>query len=412
MADKFSNLKKGKRLTDTAANLALGADNDWSWIEICREIDAPHEGQGQVDITEKTIDNMIGHFKKGVRGLFENDLSGNPDFTKPILDIDYDHKEDPAKGNKAAGWIKDLKKEYVQLKDGRKVASLWAKPGHWSSDAQAAIQNKEYKFTSVEYDDWTDPETNKTYKDVLFGTALTNRPFVKEQAAVTLSETTTKEAKKPMLKKLKEMFGITGAVKLAEDATDDVIVEATISHIKTLTEAKNVSDTKLAEATKKLGEFDTRHEKFMLAKITKLSEGRVSPADREKGVYKKFLSEKRYDELADFLKLIPKKLKENGKGLSEAEPDGEKVYASEAEKLNAQIFDHMKQKQMSVDKAGKDFHKNYMAAHDEVQKMNAEAAMKAEAEKYAEAEAAKKNPPAKPADSAPAPDPEDEEEEE
>lgn len=382
---KFSDHGKF-RFSEAQLPTNIGTDGDWAWIELCREINAIHPEQGRVVITEKTIDNMIKNFDEGVRGLFELKEDGSPDYSKPILDLDYDHKE---YNGKAAGWLSKLEKRYVKLSDGSKVASLWGKPGQWSTEAQKDIRDKAYKFTSVEFDDWKNPETGKMYKDVLFGAAITNRPFVKDQAAITLAEKkeiTKKEETKPMLMKLREMFGVTGAVKLAENATDENVIEATIKHITKLTEAKNAAETKLAESNKLVEGYKERHNKFMEGKIVKLSEGRVSPADRKKGVYAKFLKEKRYDELADFLKLMPKKLKE--KSLSESEtdnPEGEIVYASESAKLDAQITKYMKDNKMPTNLDDKDFNKNYTSAYEAVRKENAEAVLK----KYAEAEAAK-----------------------
>jgi hypothetical protein len=351
---------------------SMGTGGDWAWIEICREILAEHPEQGEVDITEKTIDNFILNFKSGVRGLFEPDDKGKPDYKRPIVDIDYDHKEFCGK---AAGWLADLKKEYVVLKDGSRVASLWGKPGQWSTEAQKDIRDKAYRFTSIEFDDWKDPETGKTYKDVLFGCAITNRPFVKDQTAISLNENIKKEEKRTMPKKLKELL------KLADSISDDDAADKAVEHIKSLTELKDKSEKELAETktnlkemTDKVTDLEMKESARMEKRVLKLMENKVDPAARKTGIIAKYLKEKKFAELAEIVKLIPDKMKTKALSEDEKEPAGGNQ--TEAEKVNSKIMAHMKANNMPTDINDAKFHENYSNALNAVTKSESEVAAK------------------------------------
>ena len=91
------------------------------------------------------------------------------------LSIDYDHN-----GEKhAAGWIQD-----IQISPEGVFALV-----EWTPKGAEAIRNKEYLYISPDYKPvWTDPETGLKYEFVLFGAALTNRPFIKRMQEVKLSE--------------------------------------------------------------------------------------------------------------------------------------------------------------------------------------------------------------------------------
>jgi hypothetical protein len=93
-------------------------------------------------------------------------------------DIDYEHKMGP-QGGIAAGWVKQ-----AQVRDN----GLWLYVT-WTPQAQQKLKDGEYRYFSPEFDDeWTDPKSQVTYKDVLFGGALTNRPFQKDLVPINLSE--------------------------------------------------------------------------------------------------------------------------------------------------------------------------------------------------------------------------------
>jgi phage I-like protein len=97
------------------------------------------------------------------------------------LDIDYDHKE---YSGIAAGWVRGAEATPTGL----------ALKVEWTKKAADHIRNKEYRYFSPEFtDEWKHPKTGVTHKDVLFGGALTNRPFLKDIAPVNMSEVINKE---------------------------------------------------------------------------------------------------------------------------------------------------------------------------------------------------------------------------
>tara|TARA_Y100001951_G_scaffold1741_1_gene1213 strand:- start:140 stop:1423 length:1284 start_codon:yes stop_codon:yes gene_type:complete len=136
--------------------------SDTSWIQAVPVGTYQHPSYGEIDFTPDKISNMALNVKNEVRDT--------------QLDVDYDHK---SRTGKAAGWIMDAQARpdglYLQVE--------------WTDTATEAIKNKEYKYFSPEYQDkWKHPKTGTVFKDVLFGGALTNRPFLKDLVPVNLSE--------------------------------------------------------------------------------------------------------------------------------------------------------------------------------------------------------------------------------
>lgn len=124
-----------------------------------------HPKWGIIEFTQERLSRFVDNIRNKVRGI-------DPD-------IDYDHKADPAKGNKAAGWIKDARID---------PSGLWIAV-EWTPDGWQAVQNKEYRYLSPEFiDEWKHEKTGVSYKDVLFGAALTNRPFLKDLLPISMSE--------------------------------------------------------------------------------------------------------------------------------------------------------------------------------------------------------------------------------
>jgi len=136
------------------------------WVHLLTYGTLVHPYFGEMEITEEKVTNYVTNFRKKVRGT--------------MLDIDYAHKNDPAKGNKAAGWVIALE----QREDG-----LWGKIS-WTSEAAKEIADGAWKYMSVEFEDkWcTTKEPIQCYDDVLFGAALTNRPFVKDLTPINFED--------------------------------------------------------------------------------------------------------------------------------------------------------------------------------------------------------------------------------
>lgn len=134
------------------------------WIHAAPLGEYEHPKWGKISITQEKVKNFVDNIKNNVRGQ--------------QLDVDYDHKKS-AQGGKAAGWVTDAK----VMNNG-----LWLNI-EFTPPAQEAIQNKEYKYFSPEFaDKWEHPQTKQAYQDVMFGGALTNRPFLKGIQPINLSE--------------------------------------------------------------------------------------------------------------------------------------------------------------------------------------------------------------------------------
>src|SRR5437762_3006951 len=80
----------GRFMFYTTIELKEGEDS--TWIQILPVKTLEHPKHGTIDITSERVGRFAENINANVRGI--------------DLDVDYDHKDDPAKGHKAAGWIK------------------------------------------------------------------------------------------------------------------------------------------------------------------------------------------------------------------------------------------------------------------------------------------------------------------
>ncbi len=311
----------------------LPLEGDFSWIQILREVDLDYpgpKGKRRVKVTEQTIDNMIKNFNEGVRGV--------------DLDIDYEHKEDKKYGKDAAGWFGALEKRYELNEKGKKIATLWMKPKSWTPEAQEAIRSKVKKYFSVEFDDWTDPESKKTFKDVLFGGALTNRPYVKHLSPVTLSESGKIKAKEKTMDP-----ELLKTLKLSEDATE-ADVAAAVSKL-------SGDNKKLSEDNKKLKEEnDGYKEKYFAeqkAKVLEAAKDVIAPAiiaDPESR-FSKMLSEGRFDDAMYVIEAAGKGFKEKKK-LNDDEDEDDMEGSRPWEEMDGKKKDAMIKKSLAEKKLG------------------------------------------------------------
>jgi hypothetical protein len=166
-----------------------------------------HPVYGPIDITPDKVKQFAQNVKDGVRGT--------------ELDIDYDHK---ANGGEAAGWVKDAEAR----PDG-----LWLLV-EWTKTAYQKLKEKAYRYFSPEYrDEWEHPKDGTKYQNVLFGGAVTNRPFLKDIMAINMSEIFKGAAPAPAPSPTDEPSkggaqevdgnALRKAIGLAEDATDDQV---------------------------------------------------------------------------------------------------------------------------------------------------------------------------------------------
>lgn len=139
-------------------------------VQLLRTGKWKHPKYGEVEITKNTLQNLKRNFDEKVRGI---DIA-----------VDTEHK--PEEGSK--GWIKEL---FIE-DDGNE---LWGFV-EWTSLGEDLVKDKIYRYFSAEYvPTYTDPESGKTYTDVLMGAALTNRPFIKAMEPTMLSERAAEEYK-------------------------------------------------------------------------------------------------------------------------------------------------------------------------------------------------------------------------
>ncbi len=149
--------------TDLGA-VELGEDNV-SEIQAIPYGTWEHPIHGKLQFTPERAQRFADNVNNNVRGQ--------------QLDIDYDHK---ARSGEAAGWVKQAR---VDAKKGLMLSI------EWTADAADKIRKKAYKYFSPEFvSAWKRPDNGQVYQDVLFGGAITNRPFLKGILPINLSELT------------------------------------------------------------------------------------------------------------------------------------------------------------------------------------------------------------------------------
>lgn len=149
-----------------------------------------HPIHGAIAITPERVNEFANNVNTNVRGQ--------------DLDIDYDHKE---KVTDAAGWIKGAQAR----SDG-----LWVGV-QWTQSALAKLKDKAFRYFSPEFTgEWIHPSTNVKHKNVLFGGALTNRPFLKGILPINLSEVMTQNPGDTMLEEMRTILGLPDTATEAE----------------------------------------------------------------------------------------------------------------------------------------------------------------------------------------------------
>lgn len=186
-------------------------DSTSKWIQAMPFGHYDHPVYGSIEFTPEKAQEFAANVKSGIRGQ--------------ELDIDYDHK---AADGQAAGWVKD-----AEVRSN----GLWLLVD-WTKKAYDLIKDKAYRYFSPEFtDEWKHPKTGETHNNVLFGGALTNRPFLKDILPINLSEIMAEPQPTPVPpappaptkiappkegglvdpKKLREILG------LSEDASDETV---------------------------------------------------------------------------------------------------------------------------------------------------------------------------------------------
>jgi len=118
-----------------------------------------HPIYGKLKFNDKFFTEIMENFSNKVRKI------------QPF--IDEQHNE-----GKALGWITYL---YLDEK------GMWADID-WNEDGVNLIKKGSYKYISPWFGDYVDEESGQEYSNVLYGAALTNRPFLKVMPPIQLSE--------------------------------------------------------------------------------------------------------------------------------------------------------------------------------------------------------------------------------
>lgn len=145
---------------------AEGHKNQASWIHALPLGTYSHPVYGEMNFDQSAISRYAESVKVKVRGIDPS--------------INYQHQGD----GEAAGWVKNAEAR----EDG-----LWLFV-EWTTDAARKIKDKAYRYFSAEFlEEWTN-NLGKKFENVIFGGALTNRPFMKNLLPVNLSEGTIENA--------------------------------------------------------------------------------------------------------------------------------------------------------------------------------------------------------------------------
>ncbi len=295
------NKKKLLRLAGTTAFAEIQlAENKTvpKEVQILKVGKFKHPKYGEFDITSQVLSEMKTNFDKRVRGI---DVA-----------FDYFHESDKV----ASAWPKKL-----ELREND--TQLWAVEVDWTPTAEKMLAERELRYFSPDFAfKWTDPETNVTHSNVLFGGGLTNRPFLKEMQAIVANEDNddfndSNKGEKMELEQLKTQVADLSELVKTQKAENDQL-KATNA---TLLSEKEVADkaVKLAEKEKAFNVM--------------LSEGKACAAQKEAyiaGDMDKFV------QLAQPLNTKGSGSTENGNGAGDKTAEIIKL-AEEKQKANPQM---------------------------------------------------------------------------
>lgn len=176
-----------------------------TWIQAMPLGTYQHPVYGEIKFDAERVSRFADNVNRGVRGQ--------------ELDIDYDHK---AHHGEAAGWVRQAQ---------ARTDGLWLLV-EWTKSAAEKIKEKAYRYFSPEFvDEWTNPISNQTFQDVLFGGGITNRPFLKDILPINMSELLVEPQEKKQggtgmdPKKLRELLGL-------PEGASDTDVESAIKKFK------------------------------------------------------------------------------------------------------------------------------------------------------------------------------------
>jgi hypothetical protein len=246
-----------------------------------------------LEITLDMLNDMVRHFKADVYGQ--------------EIPVNLDHF-----GGEAMGWFRDCRIEGDSL-----VASI-----EWTVVGKEKLENKLYKYVSIEFVPTLKAKDGKVYENVVVGLALTNNPAMKDQRPVELKETinlTTRNME--ILKVMLEALEGKEVLTQAELDTVSVALEASELEDKTqFTEQLGALQEKLnaqIEAKKAEAKAEKLSEKKEAVKLAEVMKEKQELAQRVELLEK----DKRKVELTESLKSVALLSEERPVGLNKEQFD-------------------------------------------------------------------------------------------
>lgn len=244
-------MKKQKKTPGQGIPIRLAEKDgkvDPNLIQIFRVGEYHHEYYGPFQLSPEVFEMMIANWKKNVYGI--------------DLMIDYNHYTE-----EAAAWVKDLFTE----DDGNE---LWARV-EWTPTGKERIENKEYRYLSGDFSyNHTDPESDLEFGPILYGAALTNRPFIKGMSPTTKLKEPT--GGKMTLQELQaKNTQLAEQVEANKKEHEGVVLK--LKEEKSAVEAQVLKLGEEIKTLKEASEKSAKESEFALL----LSEGKAVPAQKD-----------------------------------------------------------------------------------------------------------------------------------
>lgn len=319
---KLSEQFKPFKLSEAFALQEDEADKELKTVHLLKVCSLKERG---VEITSEMLQDIVANYDKGVRG---QDIS-----------IEYNTHDNDDGQNPAAAWFKKL-----SLSEDKK--SLLGQV-EYTPTAKQMIEDKEYKYLSVEIEPLYEDEKGKLHNNVLLGATFTNRPAVKGLNPLKLSENINNNQKIDMEFNKLELTSIENVKsKLSMKVEDiyDSLVAIAEKNVKI--EAKNTDlakasskfETDLKAAKKEL--LDKHQEQVnaeKLLKVEALIEGGFILNSHKERVLEKFSTKA---DIEDFYKDAPAilKVKATGSGVDDGTPKDLELEAK-AERIGESVED-------------------------------------------------------------------------
>lgn len=271
-----------------------------SWIELAKVVEGTHKSYGKVKISKEDLASMDRNFKDGVVGV--------------DIMIDFDHAQ-----SEAAGWLKETKLS----SNGETLLGLVK----WTPKGSISLSNKEFRYFSPEFNlGYTHPHTGKNHGPTLLGGGLVNRPFLKMDAIVEMSENSNKGNEMDTIKMSEHTaIKVELETKLSEATNALKLGGETITKLQTEKDTlENELKTFKEEAEKK--EYETQVDKLF-------SENKINAAQL------KVMKEKRVSKDALEVISMSEGLNSSAKGNGADHSGSESVVLSEDEKAACKLMD-------------------------------------------------------------------------